>query len=185
MTHCRRRAGPFASRSSAAGGSAAIISRRSSASRGWSSSRWRTAISRARRPSARRRACPRSLRWTRCSPRCRAISCRSARRRGCIRSTASIAAQRRTHVLTEKPMAISLAAADELVQACDAAGVQLFVVKQNRLNPPIQLLQARDRQGAVRADLHRRTSRCAGRGRRSTTTPSRGAARGSSTAARS
>ena len=38
-------------------------------------------------------------------------------------------------------MAISLAGADELVQACDAAGVQLFVVKQNRLNPPIQLLK--------------------------------------------
>ena len=31
--------------------------------------------------------------------------------------------------------------ADELVQACDDAGVQLFVVKQNRLNPPIQLLK--------------------------------------------
>jgi UDP-N-acetyl-2-amino-2-deoxyglucuronate dehydrogenase len=45
------------------------------------------------------------------------------------------------HVLTEKPMAISLAAADELVQACDTAGVQLFVVKQNRLNPAIQLLK--------------------------------------------
>ena len=38
-------------------------------------------------------------------------------------------------------MAISLAGADELVQACDEAGVQLFVVKQNRLNPPIQLLK--------------------------------------------
>ena len=45
------------------------------------------------------------------------------------------------HIVTEKPMAISLAAADELVQACDAADVHLFVVKQNRLNPPIQLLK--------------------------------------------
>jgi UDP-N-acetyl-2-amino-2-deoxyglucuronate dehydrogenase len=52
-----------------------------------------------------------------------------------------IAANAGRHVLTEKPMAISLAAADELVQACDAAGVHLFVVKQNRLNPPIQLLK--------------------------------------------
>jgi UDP-N-acetyl-2-amino-2-deoxyglucuronate dehydrogenase len=52
-----------------------------------------------------------------------------------------LAAQAGRHVLTEKPMAISLAAADELVQACDAAGVHLFVVKQNRLNPPIQLLR--------------------------------------------
>jgi UDP-N-acetyl-2-amino-2-deoxyglucuronate dehydrogenase len=53
----------------------------------------------------------------------------------------SIAAQAGRHVLTEKPMAISLAGADHLVQACDAAGVQLFVVKQNRLNPAIQLLK--------------------------------------------
>jgi UDP-N-acetyl-2-amino-2-deoxyglucuronate dehydrogenase len=52
-----------------------------------------------------------------------------------------IAAKAGRHVITEKPMAISLAAADELVQACDAAGVHLFVVKQNRLNPPIQLLK--------------------------------------------
>ena len=51
------------------------------------------------------------------------------------------AARAGRHVLTEKPMAISLAAADELVQACDAANVHLFVVKQNRLNPPIQLLK--------------------------------------------
>jgi UDP-N-acetyl-2-amino-2-deoxyglucuronate dehydrogenase len=51
------------------------------------------------------------------------------------------AARAGRHVLTEKPMAISLASADELVQACDAASVHLFVVKQNRLNPPIQLLK--------------------------------------------
>jgi UDP-N-acetyl-2-amino-2-deoxyglucuronate dehydrogenase len=52
-----------------------------------------------------------------------------------------VAAQHGRHVLAEKPMAISLEAADQLVQACDAAGVNLFVVKQNRLNPPIQLLK--------------------------------------------
>jgi UDP-N-acetyl-2-amino-2-deoxyglucuronate dehydrogenase len=45
------------------------------------------------------------------------------------------------HVISEKPMAISLAGADDLVKACDDAGVQLFVVKQNRLNPAIQLLR--------------------------------------------
>ncbi len=45
------------------------------------------------------------------------------------------------HVLSEKPMAISLAGADALVRACDEAGVQLFVVKQNRLNPAVQLLK--------------------------------------------
>ena len=51
------------------------------------------------------------------------------------------AARAGRHVLTEKPMAISLESADHLVQACDAAGVHLFVVKQNRLNPPVQLLK--------------------------------------------
>jgi len=51
------------------------------------------------------------------------------------------AARAGKHVITEKPMAISLGAADELVQACDSAGVRLFVVKQNRLNPGIQLLK--------------------------------------------
>jgi len=45
------------------------------------------------------------------------------------------------HVVTEKPMSISLSQADDLVRACDDAGVHLFVVKQNRLNPPIQLLK--------------------------------------------
>jgi UDP-N-acetyl-2-amino-2-deoxyglucuronate dehydrogenase len=52
-----------------------------------------------------------------------------------------LAARAGKHVITEKPMAISLGAADELVHACDAAGVHLFVVKQNRLNPGIQLLK--------------------------------------------
>jgi UDP-N-acetyl-2-amino-2-deoxyglucuronate dehydrogenase len=52
-----------------------------------------------------------------------------------------LAARAGKHVITEKPMAISLAAADELVHACDAAGVHLFVVKQNRLNPGVQLLK--------------------------------------------
>ena len=51
------------------------------------------------------------------------------------------AAKAGKHVICEKPMAISLTTADALVQACDDAGVHLFVVKQNRLNPPIQLLK--------------------------------------------
>jgi UDP-N-acetyl-2-amino-2-deoxyglucuronate dehydrogenase len=51
------------------------------------------------------------------------------------------AARAGKHVVCEKPMAISLAGADELVQACDRAGVHLFVVKQNRLNPAVQLLR--------------------------------------------
>ena len=52
-----------------------------------------------------------------------------------------LAARAGKHVISEKPMAISLASADELVRACDDAGVRLFVVKQNRLNPSIQLLR--------------------------------------------
>ncbi len=52
-----------------------------------------------------------------------------------------LAARSGRHVITEKPMAISLQGADALVQACDDAGVRLFVVKQNRLNPPVQLLK--------------------------------------------
>ena|SRR5436305_173891 len=56
-------------------------------------------------------------------------------------SHGALAAKAGKHVITEKPMAISLGQADELVRACDDAGVFLFVVKQNRLNPPIQLLR--------------------------------------------
>ena len=52
-----------------------------------------------------------------------------------------IAARAGKHVICEKPMAITLDDADALVRECDAAGVQLFVVKQNRLNPAIQLLR--------------------------------------------
>ncbi len=52
-----------------------------------------------------------------------------------------LAARAGRHVLSEKPMATSLRGADDLVEACDTAGVHLFVVKQNRLNPPIQLLR--------------------------------------------
>ena len=52
-----------------------------------------------------------------------------------------MAAQRGLHVICEKPMATRLEEADQLVKACDEAGVHLFVVKQNRLNPGIQLLR--------------------------------------------
>jgi UDP-N-acetyl-2-amino-2-deoxyglucuronate dehydrogenase len=52
-----------------------------------------------------------------------------------------LAARAGKHVVCEKPIAITLASADELVRACDDAGVKLFVVKQNRLNPPVQLLK--------------------------------------------
>jgi len=52
-----------------------------------------------------------------------------------------IAAKAGKHVISEKPMALSLDAADKLIAACDDARVKLFVVKQNRLNPPVRLLK--------------------------------------------
>ncbi len=42
------------------------------------------------------------------------------------------------HIIVEKPMALTLADADAMIQACDAAGVRLFVIKQNRFNVPVQ-----------------------------------------------
>ncbi|HEY6220370.1 MAG TPA: Gfo/Idh/MocA family oxidoreductase, partial [Gemmatimonadaceae bacterium] len=52
-----------------------------------------------------------------------------------------LAAEAGKHVVSEKPMAVTVDAADRLIEACDKAGVRLFVVKQNRLNPPIRLLK--------------------------------------------
>ncbi len=51
------------------------------------------------------------------------------------------AANRGIHVLTEKPMGVRLQDADALIDACDKNKVQLFVVKQNRLNPGVAALR--------------------------------------------
>lgn len=51
------------------------------------------------------------------------------------------AAKRGIHIVVEKPMAITLEGADQLIRACDQAKVQLFVVQQNRLNTTMQLLK--------------------------------------------
>lgn len=45
------------------------------------------------------------------------------------------------HIIVEKPMALTLEDADAMIQACDAAGVKLFVVKQNRFNVPVLKLR--------------------------------------------
>ncbi len=45
------------------------------------------------------------------------------------------------HVITEKPMATRWQDGKQMVDACDKAGVQLFVVKQNRRNPTLQLVK--------------------------------------------
>ncbi|HET8635194.1 MAG TPA: Gfo/Idh/MocA family oxidoreductase [Gemmatimonadales bacterium] len=56
------------------------------------------------------------------------------------------------HVVTEKPMATRWQDGKAMVTACDRAGVQLFVVKQNRRNATLQLLKravAADRFGRI------------------------------------
>jgi UDP-N-acetyl-2-amino-2-deoxyglucuronate dehydrogenase len=50
-------------------------------------------------------------------------------------------AQARRHVVTEKPMATRWQDGKRMVEACDEAGVHLFVVKQNRRNATLQLLK--------------------------------------------
>ncbi|MEN6327045.1 MAG: Gfo/Idh/MocA family oxidoreductase [Syntrophomonas sp.] len=57
------------------------------------------------------------------------------------------AARAGKHVLTEKPMACRLTEADNLIKTCDEAGVKLFVVLQNRLNPAIQLVRRAFEEG--------------------------------------
>jgi UDP-N-acetyl-2-amino-2-deoxyglucuronate dehydrogenase len=56
-------------------------------------------------------------------------------------------AQAGVHVLTEKPMATKWDEGMAMVRACRDAGVKLFVVKQNRLNPTMQCLKRAIYQG--------------------------------------
>lgn len=51
------------------------------------------------------------------------------------------------HIIVEKPMALTLDDADAMIQACDEAGVKLFVVKQNRFNVPVVKLREALEQG--------------------------------------
>jgi len=51
------------------------------------------------------------------------------------------------HVVTEKPMATRWQDGKAMVAACDTAGVHLFVVKQNRRNPTLQLVKRAMQQG--------------------------------------
>jgi UDP-N-acetyl-2-amino-2-deoxyglucuronate dehydrogenase len=45
------------------------------------------------------------------------------------------------HIVVEKPIALTLADADAMIAACDAAGIRLFVVMQNRYNLPVVKLR--------------------------------------------
>ena len=44
-------------------------------------------------------------------------------------------------LVVEKPMALTLEDADRLIETCERCGTKLFVVKQNRFNPPIRALK--------------------------------------------
>ena len=49
--------------------------------------------------------------------------------------------QYKKHIVVEKPMALTLSDADSMIEACDKAGIKLFVVKQNRFNVPVMKLR--------------------------------------------
>lgn len=51
------------------------------------------------------------------------------------------------HVVSEKPMALTLRDADRMIEAAKKNKVKLFVVKQNRYNPPIVKLKEALNQG--------------------------------------
>ena len=58
-----------------------------------------------------------------------------------------IARKYKKHIVCEKPMALKLEDADTMIKACDANGVKLFVVKQNRYNLPVQVLRKKIESG--------------------------------------
>ncbi|MCG7508154.1 Gfo/Idh/MocA family protein [Mesorhizobium retamae] len=45
------------------------------------------------------------------------------------------------HIIVEKPMALTVADADQMIAACEQHGGRLFVVKQNRFNVPVLKLR--------------------------------------------
>lgn len=53
------------------------------------------------------------------------------------------------HVLCEKPMAITSADCKRMIEASERSGKVLFVVKQNRFNPPVEALKKLLDQGAL------------------------------------
>ena len=95
------------------------------------------------------------------------------------------AAEAGRHVITEKPMATRWHDGKAMVAACDKAGVQLFVVKQNRQNAHHPAAQAGHRPAPVRPDLHGDGERVLEPAAGVLRQRARGGAPGSSTAARS
>ena len=58
------------------------------------------------------------------------------------RHTIDIVRKYQKHVVVEKPMALTLSDADEMIRVCDEYGVKLFVIKQNRFNVPVMKLRS-------------------------------------------
>ncbi|MBM7623042.1 Gfo/Idh/MocA family protein [Sporohalobacter salinus] len=61
--------------------------------------------------------------------------------------TIDIVEKYQKHIVCEKPMALKLEDADEMIRVCDKHGVRLFVVKQNRYNLPVQKLRKAIEEG--------------------------------------
>ncbi len=57
-------------------------------------------------------------------------------------------AQKGLHLLIEKPLVVELADGQKLVNACHNYNVELFLIHQNRFNPPIQQLYQAISQGS-------------------------------------
>lgn len=51
------------------------------------------------------------------------------------------------HILVEKPMALKLNDADDMIRVCDKNSIKLFVIKQNRFNVPVIKLREAVEQG--------------------------------------
>ena len=178
---------PFASRSSGAGASARITSRRSRSVDGLEL----VAVcdSRCSARAGGRGGARRAVRSRRYDEMLAEVPMRRRRDLHAV-GTASAARHRSRRgrgstSSREKPMAISLDGGGRAragVRRRGRAPVRREAEPAQSADPAAQ---ARGRQGALRPDLPGEHARCAGRGRRSTTTRRRGAGRGSSTAARS
>lgn len=55
--------------------------------------------------------------------------------------TIDIVQKYKKNIVVEKPMALTLQDADEMIRVCDEQGVKLFVIKQNRYNVPVVKLR--------------------------------------------